>query len=763
MARGGSDDYNPIPTVSPSVGPEGLDTAKSSPADFGAQVGGALENAGQKVSQVGDEAAQVALKQQGMINEAVQTDAETTYITSASQLQADYRSKEGLQAVAAYPQYAKDVAALRQQISGTLNNPAQVRGFDLLARRHEANFISDGSLYQASQIKAADSASANASMGVAVSRTSDFDVASNPARFKDAIQDADFGINRIIAGKGYGADSGSGVKQNSDGTLSFDTATVQGQQANSVYQDYRNKNIGQAYKNATQALANDPARGNINLAEKFYQDHKAEMPPETQAELGAWLQPRVRAAQAHTVADNIIAGANGAYQGNLSSGNTTGAAVETSILKALPGASFTSRKRTPEENAAVGGVANSAHLEDRARDLIPPPNMSLEDAADKIRQANPVLKVVVEGPGATHSTGPHIHVEWPAGTQTQPSGTKTFQSQADYYAEHYDDFLSQSDAEAERLHPGDQVYADQQRARVTQRLDSSIHQQSVAYKADADTVYGALKGQGGNLPPASEDELRAVPGAGDAYDRMWVNTPQAAEHIKNILTANANGKASAYGQDFYTSLRSVLAPTTDPSYVHDQNKFLGKVAPGNNGPLSNTGFHVLGDMLNTRGTPKGEAMASQTRNFLDAMHSEMTFTNESAGVIDTKGEDLFNNWLMHSMPAILQGSKDGNMAPLTDPKSPSYIGNVKLRSAGEIQNDILEAEPQPKIATHHVTPLTAADMTMQMNAVKTEGERQDLLKRAMKEGRLSRADADQIAIAKGYIRAPAPSVPSAHE
>lgn len=770
MARGGNDVYNPVPEVSPSSAGGDFDGSRANANDFGAQVGGALQQFGDTVAKSDETAANLLVQRQGMINEAVQTNAETDYIKQASQIQAAYRSKEGLAAVAAYPDYEKAIAALRPALSKGMN-PAQVKGFDMLARRHEANFITDGGLYQAAQVKAADTRSANDAMNLAIDRSGDFSVAANPDRWRDTVQDIDFNLNRTINNQGYGEGSNSGMKQNPDGTLIFDTKTPQGQQANAVYQNERNKALGTAWENRIQALANDPTGGNINIANKVYQENKDSIPPEAQAKLGAWLQPRVRGAQAHTVADNIVAGANGAYQSGLSGGNNTGASVEASIKGVIPGVTFTSGQRTPEQNAAVGGVTNSAHLQDRARDLVPPPGMTLDDAADKIRAANPGLKVVVEAAGAAHSTGPHIHVEWPASHQAQLSGTKTFQSQADFYEEHYDDLLQKSDAEAERLYPGDQVYADQQRARVQQRLDGAIHAQARAYKADADTVYGALNGSGHGSPPQSLEELRAIPGVGPALDRMWVNTPQAASHIENMVTANASGPAASYGADFYTTLRSVLAPTNDPAYVHDPKQFSGKVTRGNNGPLSNTGFNALSDIMGMRGNPQGEALAAQTRDFLSNVHGLISGADPRTGVVDHVGEQKFNQYLGTVVPAIIAGYKEGKTgAQLFDPKSPDYIGGSAMNFTRPVAERIKNMSDDMVVSSMYgpkpVPPEISSSIDAAVHSKQLTADQGALVKDIMQQYKSNRITAQQAKariIAAIPSLAPPPPVPGAHE
>jgi hypothetical protein len=68
------------------------------------------------------------------------------------------------------------------------------------------------------------------------------------------------------------------------------------------------------------------------------------------------------------------------------------------------GATVTSGLRSPAHNAQVGGVPNSAHLTGQARDIVPPPNMTLAQLGADIQRRVPGAKVLVEKD--------HVHVQW---------------------------------------------------------------------------------------------------------------------------------------------------------------------------------------------------------------------------------------------------------------------------------------------------------------------------------------------------------------
>lgn len=76
--------------------------------------------------------------------------------------------------------------------------------------------------------------------------------------------------------------------------------------------------------------------------------------------------------------------------------------AQAAITSLVPGVRVTSGARSPAENRRVGGAAGSFHLQDRARDLVPPAGMSMAQLEAKMRQAG--FRALNEGD--------HIHVSW---------------------------------------------------------------------------------------------------------------------------------------------------------------------------------------------------------------------------------------------------------------------------------------------------------------------------------------------------------------
>ena len=90
-----------------------------------------------------------------------------------------------------------------------------------------------------------------------------------------------------------------------------------------------------------------------------------------------------------------------------------GSEIEREARDIDPALRVTGRERSAARNRQVGGVPNSAHLTDNARDFGVGPGETLEQARERLAKAfGPKgYKVLLEGAGAAHSTAPHLHVE----------------------------------------------------------------------------------------------------------------------------------------------------------------------------------------------------------------------------------------------------------------------------------------------------------------------------------------------------------------
>ena len=87
---------------------------------------------------------------------------------------------------------------------------------------------------------------------------------------------------------------------------------------------------------------------------------------------------------------------------------TRGSDIESHAYGLIPKVNVSSRYRPPGKNADVGGVPDSYHLTDQARDFTPPAGMTMQGLYQTLKQGFPGMDVILEKD--------HVHVEPPKGT-----------------------------------------------------------------------------------------------------------------------------------------------------------------------------------------------------------------------------------------------------------------------------------------------------------------------------------------------------------
>ena len=339
--------YSPVPSVAPEVQqPNDYIRADATPQDMGAQIGGAVQQAGQTGVKLGADAIDVATEQQGMINQSLAQNAETDYTVKLSAITDKYKQLQGLDAVSAHSQAIADITALRQQTMAQIPTGGAQRAFNTLAQRHEAYAISDVGSYWSQQVKAGAVASSQAMATNAVTQTGTAAVAQDDARFNYHLHTALFGLNDIMKQQGYG--SAMTVDPNT-GAASFDDSP-QGQAAKQVYTEQHDKIISTAWTNRIHTLADDPTAGSVTTALQGFNAHKDEIPPQAQMELSAYLTPKLRAVNADGAAGAALRGADTSYVAGIGKPGTS------SVADAIHGQESGGKSTSVTSvNGAVGG------------------------------------------------------------------------------------------------------------------------------------------------------------------------------------------------------------------------------------------------------------------------------------------------------------------------------------------------------------------------------------------------------------------------
>lgn len=771
--------YSGIPSVVPSTQqPDNTFRVQAGPAAFGGQSAAAMERGGAQIQQLGNDQTQLAIQQQGMINETLATNAESDYLTKAGTMAGQFRSLNGLAAAQALPKFQNDLDTLRTSLRANLPAGA-ARAFDTLTMRHQGYYIGDANAYAAQQIKVADTQSAHASMQLATSRGGDAMVASNDARFGSVLQDVNFQAARILVNQGYGPEAGTGMSQDpKTGEVTFND-TPAGQQAKAAYDNMVQTAAGIAWQNRLHTLADQ----NVDQAYALYQTHRGDIPGDAQVKLDAFFQPRIRASQAQGLAEGIM--------GDVSASYHAGAAQAASNPNNMgnvkaPGGGFAT-PATP-----VDGVVLAANTLRRGYQGLTLQQIGQKWEGTSQQNINNWVNNVSEATGILPGTVPNLNdpivlqnllggiatAEKSKGDRAQFTdgviaqgvdaalGGKTanmapnaaaaspYRSEADYYRANYDQIITTARDRAQALHPDDPVFVQQATARVEQRVNDVIRQQELSYKQDGDMVYQAVTGAMSNgQRPTSVAMLMAIsPDVKAAWGRLQTENPLVAANIENrLLIANGRGDAHdlmTYGPQFYTLFNQVHETPGSAGRMTDPNQLYQYLGNG----LTMAGLETLRGEMAAKATPESAADSAMVKSALAYAKHQLSFEADygSFKIPDPQGEDAFN---IHFLPAFFKAYDAGVAAgktpyQLLSKDSPDFIVDKLVtpwkRSQAQWMQDRLGAGVVPNGSSGAGS--NAPDLSTPQGLIA-----------AVQSGQVSRDEGEALALKRGWIRAAAPA------
>lgn len=343
-----------------------------------------------------------------------------------------------------------------------------------------------------------------------------------------------------------------------------------------------------------------------------------------------------------------------------------------------------------------------------------------------------------------------IRFEQGGGSGGTAAPIQTYPTVIDALRGNYDQTLENARLYAEKTWAPYPDAQDRYVSRVQRSLDQAITQQSHQYEISTHVVQQALSGAlTKGHPPTSLDQMLAInPQIAAAWQDVYTNKPMTAASIEHQFDVNSNGKAATYGTQFNDYLNRVLAPNSDPTRITDATKLWDFVQKGENSPLTNTGLQDLSSLAALRGTPQGEAFATQVRTFANSMHGNMTFTNQAGRIYDQNGEARYSKFMAVALPVLMNAQKSGTVPSLLNPKSPDYLGNIAphfMRSPAQIMHDRV---------SDHLPPLDYAVMNQHLNSLSSDDLRQQALKDAVSAGKISLSDATRIGVERKWVAAP---------
>ena len=197
--------YNPVPQVSPQNDATPRYTADVTPDMFGANIGQAVSRLGATSDQVGNEIFARGLAMQDLANHSEAQQADANYMQKAGELHADFSSKQGKDAVDAYPQYIQDLAQTRKDIGAGLSNPIAQKLYDGQSLSTYGRTVFNGAGHAATQNKVYALGASQAKVDAISNRT--LSMPQDEDAFQDGLQDSENEVRSQGALKGMDPDA----------------------------------------------------------------------------------------------------------------------------------------------------------------------------------------------------------------------------------------------------------------------------------------------------------------------------------------------------------------------------------------------------------------------------------------------------------------------------------------------------------------------------------------------------------------------------
>lgn len=232
-----------------------------------------------------------------------------------------------------------------------------------------------------------------------------------------------------------------------------------------------------------------------------------------------------------------------------------------------------------------------------------------------------------------------------------------------------------------------------------------------------------------------------------------VNTPGLTREsqdrlIKFVHAAGGDNKdRKDYGPGWLPLFNQATAKQGDPQRLSDPSQLYGHVS---NGDITVSGMKMLETLMTGRKTAEGETAATGLALF--KKNAEHQLVHSTPYFKDPKGEQLTTDFMMSALPAYYDGiAHNKTPAQLLTSTSPDFIGkNLESfkRTPNEISGDLYSANKdqmaEPKPAAKQI------DTTNPQAVIE-----------AVLTGKMTRADADVIALKNKWAGPNRPAAPAA--
>jgi len=682
--------YTPYATEQSSGSLGGGFSQHATPNDFGAQLSGQLQDTGKDFFDI-------VQKQQGMINETAMTNADANFATKVGDIKGKYTSLTGMAAYNAFPQYQNDIKQAFQESRADLPPMAQ-HGFDMTATRTMANHVADGSSYASSQLKEANRDSYSSQANSQLQSLLDPDTAMDKNRSQYHLDSLKYAAQAQVDPDHPGLQTDP-----TTGSVSFSN-TPEGTQGKADLQRNMDAYLTQGYVNRYNTLA----KLNVGGAYDEYQQERSSMPRGAQVTLDATFAPKIMDMHTQNASGMALNDADQAHWKALTNPSSVGSnSYNLGNVKTPSGAANNTQQFVQPATPVDGVVLTANNLRGKLYE-----GKTLEQIGHTWTSTDPDawVKNVSTASGVSPDTVPNLNDPQQLGAilkgiataekspkdralftddiinrgvqsslsgkqaNTSAAPTKTYGtndngaplSKADYYTLHKQDILANGDAYAEQQMPGDLALKRAVRQTLENSMNSTIANQHLQYTQDSRNVMRGITGEltKGQIP-ATEAELRAVPGMAPLLDKIAYQDPKFSETIPTLVAKASSRNTTTNSPNGYSTILRTLEPndpTQNPNRI-DSVDHLDKLL----GRSDSTG-------INMKDYNDAKPVIEASQPWKDFLSKNMQDMAQANGNIDGKGQDRALLWYNQVMAEYKANGAKGDKK-MSDPEFIKHIND----------------------------------------------------------------------------------------
>jgi predicted transcriptional regulator len=729
------DEYNPTPSVSPSTqAPNDTLSVRASPQDFGSQIGGALQGAGQDIRGAGNELFQTGMQIQGLANEHAATMAEQQLAIQGGDILEKYKSLSGMDAAVSKDKAVSDYVNLSNGIRASLTSPAAQKAYDGLATRRLSFTVQDMNSYAATQRRDAYKTGVASTMALAQDEASRIDPSENPAQFGYSLGTVQHSLNTLFTAPDFGKYQTTPVSE-VDGKLKFDTSTDAGRIAQADYDNTLQQETGKVWYNAFRGMA---LKGNVEKTVNLLNDNKDKMPAATYSKLVQELRGPYLNDQSRRGVDGILSDKLGQYE------TERGASIS-SIPNNLgnvkqPGSDGFQIPSSPVDGAILtatnlrGGLYNGKTLADIGKTWTgESPEKAAAWASNVSRTSgidinsvpdlnNPtVVKSLLRGIAVAEKSqqdrGLFTDDVISQGVDKAFSGEKAqlakssasmnpFVSKSDYLDAHAPELIQQARDTARDVYGLDTTGQDLFAERMKSRISEAHTSQVAEIRQLKNSLLQKIQDPKSPITNLMQLDNSADPVVREQWMKLQSEDYWSTQSLRNIVKGNAEGHSKSFGTSFSDHYEDMLS-----GKVSDVDKLADYIG-GDKSPISTSGYAQLSKLQQDMQTPEGQAFAQSESQFLQLAKKTIT----GAGIPGINGsarQGIYEKFVTGAIPIIegMRGEGKTSAEIFSDPKSPLWRaieGNTpdpaKIKQMAGSEAIFNMINPPPSTVTGNPTP-----------------------------------------------------------